>query len=366
MANGFNIIIAGGGTGGHLFPALAIGDEIMRRQPNANIHYIGSEFGIEKDILPIKNANHSLLPIRGLQRSLNLDGIGKNILLPGRLILSIIKIKTLFKAISPDLVIATGGYACALPLREGIRNSVPTLIQEQNSYPGLTTRWFADKAQQVCIAFEEAQSFVKKKCILTGNPVRKEINTGNKKIGLRQFGFNANKKTIFLFGGSQGSLALNKAMDNMISTLSISNIQVIWQTGKNQFSKYYHHESDTCKVMPFIDDMANAYAASDLILSRSGAITCSELTVCGKPSILIPLASAAADHQTKNAQALAKHGAAAMIAENNLIPEKVASLIQRLLNNESQLKQMREESLKLGKPSATSEIADHSMALIRA
>ena len=365
MASSMSIIISGGGPGGPLFPALAIGDEIMRRQPDANIHYIGSKFGIEKDVLPVKNVNHSLLPIRGLQRSLNLDGIGKNILLPVRLISSIAKIKKIFRAINPGMIIATGGYASALPLREGILKSVPTLIQEQNSFPGVTTRWFADKAQEVCIAFEEAQLYVKKKCILTGNPVRKEINMGNKEIGLRQFGFDSNKKTLFLFGGSQGSRALNETMDKMISTLSISNIQVIWQTGKSQFSKYSHHENDSCKVLPFIDDMANAYAACDLVMSRSGAITCSELTVCGKPSILIPLPSAAADHQTKNADALAKHGAATIIAEKDLIPEKLASLIQGLFDSESQLKVMGNESLKLGKPNATSEIVDHALALIQ-
>jgi|TARA_Y100000310_G_scaffold340563_1_gene436766 UDP-N-acetylglucosamine--N-acetylmuramyl-(pentapeptide) pyrophosphoryl-undecaprenol N-acetylglucosamine transferase len=365
MVNSLNIIISGGGTGGHLFPALAIGDEIMRKRPDANIHYIGSKFGIEKDVLPVKNVNHSLLSIRGFQRSINLDSIGKNLLLPTRLLSSITRIKSLFNDINPSIVIGTGGYASALPLREAIRRSIPTLIQEQNSYPGITTRWFADKADKVCIAFEEAQSYVKKKCILAGNPVRKEINTGRRETGLQQFGFVPDKKTLFLFGGSQGSLALNQAMDKMIISLSISNTQVIWQTGKNQFSEYRHYESDTTKVLPFVDDMANAYAASDLVMSRAGAITCSELTVCGKPSILVPFPAAAADHQTKNAGALAKHGAAAVIAEKDLIPEKVADLIQSLLNEESQLKGMAEASLKLGKPNATSEIVNEILALIQ-
>jgi len=365
MAKSMNIIISGGGTGGHLFPALAIGDEIMGRHPDAQIHYIGSKFGIEKDVLPVKNVNHSLLPIRGFQRSFNLEGIGKNLLLPGRLISSISRIKSLFKSINPDLVIGTGGYACALPLREAIKKNIPTLIQEQNSYPGITTRWFADRADKVCIAFEEAQTFLKKKCILAGNPVRKEINKGKREVGLKQFGFDLDKKTLFLFGGSQGSLALNKAMDKMISSLSISNIQVIWQTGKNQFSNYKHHDSEACRVLPFIDDMANAYAASDLVMSRSGAITCSELTVCGKPSLLIPFSAAAADHQTKNADSLAKHGAAAMIAEKDLIPEKVASMIQNLMDQENQLNEMAIESQKLGLPDATAEIVEHALALIQ-
>ena len=365
MANSLNIIISGGGTGGHLFPALAIGAEIMLPRPAANIHYIGSKFGIEKDVFPVKNVNHSLLSIRGFQRSINLDSIGKNLLLPGRLLSSISKIKGLFNDIKPDMVIGTGGYASALPLREAIRRSIPTLIQEQNSYPGITTRWFADKADKVCIAFAEAQTYVKKKCILVGNPVRQEINNGIRDVGLKQFDFDPEKKTIFLFGGSQGSLALNQAMNKMISSLSISDTQVIWQTGKDHYANYNHHESNTTKVLPFVDDMANAYAASDLVMSRSGAITCSELTVCGKPSILVPFPAAAADHQTKNADALAKHGAAAMIAEKDLIPEKVASLIQSLLDEESQLKKMADASLKLGKPNATAEIVNETLALIQ-
>lgn len=364
MASSMRIIITGGGTGGHLFPALAIGDEITERHPNAFIHYVGSTFGIEKHVLPVKNVAHSLLPIRGLQRNFNLSAIGKNILLPGRLLSSIAKIKSLFSDLNPDLVIGTGGYAAALPLREGIRREIPTLIQEQNSYPGVTTRWFAEKANRVCIAFEEAQSFIKKKCILAGNPVRKEISTGDRSRGLSQYGFDESKKTLFLFGGSQGSLALNQAMDKMISHFSIANIQVIWQTGKNLHGTYKHHENETTKVVPFIDDMANAYAASDLVLSRSGAITCSELTVCSKPSILIPFPGAAADHQTKNANALAKHGAAALVNEQDLIPEKLAAMIQSLLDNPVQLEEMASASKSMGKPDATSSIVNQAMELI--
>ena len=194
--------------------------------------------------------------------------------------------------------------------------------------------------------------------------MRKEINSGTRELGLQQLGFDLDKKTLLLFGGSQGSLALNEAMDKMISFLSISNTQVVWQTGRNHHANYAHHESDICKVLPFIDDMANAYASSDLVLSRSGAITCSELTVCGKPSILVPFPAAAADHQTKNANALAKHGAAALIAEKDLIPEKVAALIQSLLDQETQLLEMATASRKLGRLDATAKIVDHAMELI--
>ena len=365
MSNTISVIISGGGTGGHLFPALAIGDEMQIRNPNVFIHYIGSKFGIEKDVLPIKNVSHSLLPIRGLQRRLSFYNIGKNIFLPAQIISSIVKIKSLFDDINPNLIIGTGGYASALPLREGIRRKIPTLIQEQNSYPGITTRYFSIKANKVCIGFEEAQLSINRKCIITGNPVRNEINKGERAFGIKQYRFNPNKKTLLLFGGSQGSLALNKAMDKMVSFLTISSIQVIWQTGKKFYNNYKHHENKTTRVIPFIDDMANAYAASDLVISRSGAITCSELTFCGKPSILIPLPSAAANHQSKNAMALAKNGAALVVNESDINHEKLSKTVQNLLNNQSQLKTMADASKKIAKPNATLKIIDEAMELIK-
>tara|TARA_B110000116_G_scaffold194899_1_gene169707 strand:+ start:752 stop:1849 length:1098 start_codon:yes stop_codon:yes gene_type:complete len=365
MSNLLNIVISGGGTGGHLFPALAIGDELQIQNPNTFIHYIGSKFGIEKDVLPIKNVPHSLLPIRGLQRRFNFDSLGKNILLPIRIISSLSKVRQLFNEIKPQLVIGTGGYASALPLREGIRREIPTLIQEQNSFPGITTRWFANNANKVCIAFEESQSMIKKKCILTGNPIRHEINTGIREFGLKEYGFDKNKKTLLLFGGSQGSLALNETMDKMINYLSISSRQIIWQTGKDFFNNYSHHENETVRVVPFINNMANAYAASDLVISRAGAITCSELTVCGKPSILIPYPAAAGNHQEKNANALADNGASIIINEDKIIPDELASLIQNLLNNNKQLNDMANSSKKLGKPDATALIAQQALELVK-
>ena len=365
MNDSIKIIISGGGTGGHLFPALAIKDEISHRHPKAIIHYIGSQFGIEKDVLPVKNISHSLLPIRGFQRRLDFESFGKNILLPARIISSIIKVKKLFNRINPDLVIGTGGYAAAIPLREGIKRGIPTLIQEQNSFPGITTRCFAKQANKVCIAFEDARKFVNNSSILVGNPIRNEISKGNKEKALKHYGFDQNKKTLFVFGGSQGSLSLNQIMEKIIDSLSILNIQIIWQTGKDLYQNYVHHQTKTTKVLPFIEDMANAYAISDLVMSRSGAISCSELTICGKPSILIPFSNAAADHQTKNANTLVNNGAAYMFKEKNIDFRKFATAIHDLILDDKQLKSMSKASLKLGKPKATSNIVDEAMSLIK-
>lgn len=167
MTDGTRILIAGGGTGGHLFPALALGEQILADYPNSNVYYMGSSFGIEARVLPVKNLDHTLIPIRGLQRSLNPSSLGKNLLLPLRILKSIQKTKSVFNRFNPDVVVGTGGYAAALPLREAINRKIPTLIQEQNSFPGITTRWFADKADIVCIAFEEAKNHLKKKLYLS-------------------------------------------------------------------------------------------------------------------------------------------------------------------------------------------------------
>jgi UDP-N-acetylglucosamine--N-acetylmuramyl-(pentapeptide) pyrophosphoryl-undecaprenol N-acetylglucosamine transferase len=166
MSKAINIMIAGGGTGGHLFPALALADEIKRQRPEARLYYIGSKFGLEKEILPRKEIPFTLLPIRGLQRNMDLQGFGRNLLLPGRLLNSLVKVKRIFSSFNPDVVVGTGGYASALPLHVGIRREIPTLIQEQNSYPGITTRWFGSKVNRICIAFEEATRYFQKKKLL--------------------------------------------------------------------------------------------------------------------------------------------------------------------------------------------------------
>ncbi len=167
MIDGARILIAGGGTGGHLFPALALGEQILADSPNSKVYYMGSSFGIEAQVLPLKNLDYTLIPIRGLQRSLNPQSIGKNLLLPIRILNSIKKTRSVFNRFNPDVVVGTGGYAAALPLREAVNRKIPTLIQEQNSFPGITTRWFADKADKVCIAFEEAKNHLKKKLYLS-------------------------------------------------------------------------------------------------------------------------------------------------------------------------------------------------------
>ena len=355
------ILIAGGGTGGHLFPALAIGEEINFRNPDAKIHYVGSNFGLEAKVFPIKDVWHTLLPIRGLQRGFDVKSISRNSLLPIRILNSLFKVNRLMREFLPQLVIGTGGYASALPLYIATkkRNPLPIILQEQNSYPGITTRLFAKHAKSICIAFNESESKLGQKIIHTGNPIRKDISYGDKKRGFENFDLKPKCKTIFLFGGSQGSSYLNEMMSIIAKNISKAGIQIIWQTGYTEFSKYKNLETNKIRIIPFINNMPDAYAISDLIICRSGALTLAEITVCAKPSILIPFPHAAGDHQTKNAQALVNLNAARLHNQKTLNSKDLQRSIINLIHNDTELKKMSTASKLLGRPNATKKIVDH-------
>jgi len=355
-----NILIAGGGTGGHLFPALAIGEEIHRREPDAKIHYVGSNFGLEAKVFPVKDVWHTLLPIRGFQRGISLQSLGRNILLPGRIIRSIIKIRSLFQDFLPQIIVGTGGYAAALPLYMATRKNdpYPIVLQEQNSFPGVTTRWFAERSRAICVAFEEANEYLNQETVLTGNPVRQGIADGIKKDAGKEFNLDPENRTIFLFGGSQGSAYLNKMMNAVVEKITGSGLQVLWQTGDLEYPKYKNYNDEHIHITPFINNMDSAYALADLIICRSGALTLAEITVCGKASILIPFPFAAADHQTKNAQALVNAEAARILFQKSLQPQEFYHSIMNLIHNRAELEKMAAASKTLGRPNATKEIVD--------
>jgi len=361
ILDNYKIIIAGGGTGGHLYPAIAIGEEIKERLPNAQIHFVGSIFGLEAKVYPVKDLLHTLLPIRGLQRNFSIDSILKNFILPFRLIKSLIKVRKLFKDFSPNLIIGTGGYASAMPLLVATRQNppVPIILQEQNSYPGLITRWFSKRANLICLAFNIYDNKTNERAILTGNPIRNNIMNGNKLSAINQHGLVENKKTIFIFGGSQGSSFLNKSIASVVNNFNNNSIQILWQTGDKEYQIYKKYINQSIKVVPFINDMASAYAISDLVICRSGALTLSEITICGKPSILIPFASAAGNHQLKNAKTLFDAGAGIIIEEKNLNSKKLLNTINKLLSDEKQLNKMSIASKNLGSPNATQNIVDN-------
>jgi len=355
------ILIAGGGTGGHLFPALAIGEEIQRRIPEAKIHYIGSVFGLESKVYPIKDVWHTLLPIRGLQRGFNIKSIFRNIILPFRIVRSLFKTNSLLKEFVPEILVGTGGYASAIPLYMVAKkdNMTTIILQEQNSYPGITTRMFADKAEKICVAFDEPNKSLESNTVLTGNPVRIGIGDGNAKNGFKEFNLKDNNKTIFLFGGSQGSAYLNKIMNKVAKKISSAGIQILWQTGDLEYVKYRSMDSENIRIVPFVNNMADAYAMSDLLVCRSGALTLAEITVCGKPAILIPFPHAAGNHQKKNAEALVDSGAAQMLHEKSLTSKILMHSIMNLIHSKEKLEEMKQASKKLGRPDATNVIVDH-------
>jgi UDP-N-acetylglucosamine--N-acetylmuramyl-(pentapeptide) pyrophosphoryl-undecaprenol N-acetylglucosamine transferase len=365
MDKNLHIIIAGGGTGGHLFPAIAIGEAILQHSPNSHIQYLGSQFGIEADVLPVKSLPHSLLPIRGLNRSISLKSLMQNSILPFRLFASIKKTHKLFDELTPDIVIGTGGYASAIPIREAIKRGIPLVIQEQNLLPGLTTKMFSDKANRVCVAFPESAAYFKSEVIVTGNPVRIGIQNGDRKRAAQLFNLDEEKKTIFLFGGSQGSRALNRLMKSSVDELSKDGFQILWQTGPWERDRFNNYEKESVRVKPFIYDMADAYSISDLIISRSGAITLSEITLCGKASILIPFPHAAADHQTINAKALSEADAAIVIPEHNLTAGRLIKEATALLNDDDRLNRMAQNSKSLGKPDATEVIVNQILDVVQ-
>lgn len=358
MDNHLNILIAGGGTGGHLYPAIAIGETLQARYPNIKVHYMGSKFGIEADVLPVKGLPHTLLPIRGLQRGISLQSLSRNLLLPWRMYSSMRIAKKTIKRLKPDILVGTGGYASAIPLKQAVKLDIPIVLQEQNSHPGITTKYFAENAKSICIAFEAANDEIKNTTILTGNPIRGNIRNGDRKKGGLLFDLNPDRKTIFLFGGSQGSAFLNKIMNECISMFESEKIQILWQTGQNQYDQFKKLDSSLNKVRAFIHNMAEAYAISDLIISRAGALTLAEITACGKPSILVPFSHSAGDHQTKNAESIVEAKAAILLSEKELTTRKLFRSAVEILYNDNKLKIMSSNSKKIGKPEATNMIID--------
>jgi UDP-N-acetylglucosamine--N-acetylmuramyl-(pentapeptide) pyrophosphoryl-undecaprenol N-acetylglucosamine transferase len=360
------VIISGGGTGGHIFPAVAIADEIKRRNPAVSILFVGAIGKMEMEKVPQAGYEIVGLPIAGLQRKLTLS----NFLLPFKILKSLWKAHAIVKNFKPQLVIGVGGYASGPTLQMANMLRIPTLIQEQNSYPGKTNQLLAKKAAKICTAYSGMdQFFPTSKIIQTGNPVRNLVSKQTELLSeaLSFFQLDSSKKTILVIGGSLGARTLNESLLNHISLLSESNVQVIWQCGKNYLSQIEEQFDDswktTVQVHAFIQRMDLAYAAADLIISRAGALSVSELTLIGKPCILVPSPNVSEDHQTKNAMALVKQDAAVLVSDaqskETLIPVAI-----ELLNNTVSCEQLAKSIRLLAKPNACMEIVDACESII--
>lgn len=353
------MLVSGGGTGGHVFPAIAIADAIRAKMSDADILFVGAKGRMEMEKVPSAGYHIVGLSISGFQRKFT----ARNVINIFKLIWAMFKAWSIVRKFRPDIAIGVGGYASGPVLKISEWLGITTAIQEQNSYAGMTNRMLAGGASKIFVAYEGMEKFFpKNKIVLTGNPVRKDIankniTTEEAKAKLR---LDQNKKTILILGGSLGARTLNESVAGYVSELrSRSDLQVFWQVGKLYYDEF--KKSEVAKLpniimVPFIDDMKTAYAAADVIISRAGALTISELTIVGKPSILVPSPNVAEDHQTENAKSLVRKKAALMVKDDES-RKKLIPLALELLDNASLLAELSSNISSLAKPDAADAIA---------
>ena len=354
------VIISGGGTGGHIFPALSIANALKRLAKDIEILFVGAEGKMEMEKVPEAGYKIVGLPVRGLQRKLTLS----NLKVLWNLWRSLKKAKRVVQEFKPDVVVGVGGYASGPIGKVAANAGIPLVLQEQNSYAGVTNKLLAKKAAKICVAYEGMERFFpKEKIIFTGNPVRKDLlNAANERAeGIAFYGLDANKKTVLITGGSLGAGSINKAMVRWLEKIAgWKNVQVIWQCGS-----YYHKEleeqlkgrmPENVKFMPFLKRMDLAYACADLVVARAGAGTISELCLLGKAAVLVPSPNVAEDHQTKNAMALVNKQAAVMVKDAEVV-ERLGEVMERLLQDDGERKSLSDHILTLAMKNSDEVIA---------
>ena len=356
-------IISGGGTGGHIYPAIAIANELKTRFPKAEFLFVGAQDKMEMQKVPQAGYPIKGLWIAGLQRKLTLQ----NLLFPVKLISSLLKSRAIIKSFKPDVVVGTGGFASGPLLQMANSMNISTLIQEQNSYPGITNKLLSKKANKICVAYENLERFFpKEKMILTGNPVRQDLIdiVSKREEAIKFFNLDPSKKTLLVLGGSLGARRVNQLVEKELSFFDSLNVQIIWQCGKFYLDEYKKYDSNNVQVLAFIDRMDLVYAAADFVISRAGASSVSELSIVGKPVIFIPSPNVAEDHQTKNAKSIVDKNGALLIKESEL-DEKFETILSDLVSNKNLQKQLSENIKKLAKVNATKDIVDEIVKLIK-
>lgn len=353
-------MLSGGGTGGHIFPAVSIANELKLRFPESKFLFVGAKDKMEMEKVPEAGYNIEGLWISGIQRKLTID----NLSFPFKLVSSLFKSWKLIKSFKPDVVIGTGGFASGPLLYVASKKGIPTIIQEQNSYPGITNKLLAKSVDKICVGFDGLDRFFpKSKIVLTGNPIRQDLveSTSSKKDALEYFGLKKEKKTILVLGGSLGARAINVQVSKILNWVKENDYQLIWQTGKLYIDDYLYLKEeidyDGIKIQAFIGRMDLAYEIADVIMTRSGAGTISELCVVGKPAVFVPSPNVAEDHQTYNAKSLYNKEAAILIPEKKMENELVLEL-EKLLTNEELRNKISENIKSLAKPNASKDIVD--------
>lgn len=362
-----NILVSGGGTGGHIFPALSIAGEIRRRYPDARILFVGAEGRMEMEKVPAAGFVIKGLPVSGFDRKNPLKALKAAF----KLLKCMRMARTIVKEFAPDIAIGVGGYASGPVLKAAQRAGVPTLLQEQNSYAGVTNKLLAKQARCICVAYEGMERFFdKEKIVLTGNPVRRNLLecSATPAQAREAMGIDPQKKTILIIGGSLGARTVNNAVKaNLDKIAACEDVQVVWQTGK-----FYDTECHEALVasgaqnvvqMPFIANMDMAYRAADLVVSRAGASSVSELQLLGKASILVPSPNVAEDHQTKNAMALVNRNAAIMVRDVDAMDKMVDTMLATV-KDEAAIATLSENAAMMALPNAAETIVDHVMSII--
>lgn len=360
----YRFILSGGGTGGHIYPAIAIADALKEKYPQAEFLFVGSQDRMEMEKVPKAGYEIKGLWIAGIQRKLTWS----NLMFPFKLISSLFKSAGIIRKFKPDAVIGTGGFASGPLLEMATRYNVPAVIQEQNSFAGITNKLLAKKVQKICVAYDGMQQFFpKEKIVKTGNPVRQDLLAIEtmREEGTEKFNLKNNKKTLLILGGSLGARAINKLIDRELQFILDQNVQVIWQSGQLYFEEYKkHNEKEDVQVLPYIDTMNLAYAAADIIISRAGAGSVSELALVGKPVIFIPSPNVAEDHQTKNAEAVVAKDAAILLKEKEL-ESQFEETFKELINDEERQAILGTNFKKLALPQATQQIVNEVEKLLK-
>jgi UDP-N-acetylglucosamine--N-acetylmuramyl-(pentapeptide) pyrophosphoryl-undecaprenol N-acetylglucosamine transferase len=359
----YKFILSGGGTGGHIYPAVAIANELKSRYPDAEFLFVGAKDRMEMEKVP--NAGYKIegLWISGLQRQLTL----KNLMFPFKLMSSLVKAGGIVNKFKPDVVIGTGGFASGPLLQRASSKGVPCVLQEQNSYAGVTNKLLAKKAKKICVAYDKMEQFFPAdKIVKTGNPVRGDLVAMNvsKEDALSFFELDIQKPTLLILGGSLGARRVNQLIEKELDFFKQLNIQLIWQCGKLYFEEYKKYNSETVKVFDFVNRMDFAYTATDIVISRAGAGSVSELCIVGKPVIYIPSPNVAEDHQTKNAQALEAENAALLIREKDLEAD-FETKFNALFKSKTKQDELSKNSKNMAMPNATKTIVDEIEKLLK-
>ena len=360
------VIVSGGGTGGHIFPAIAIANAIKKMKPDTEFLFVGAKGKMEMEKVPAAGFTIEGLWISGLQRRLTID----NLLFPVKVISSVIKSHALIKKFKADVVVGVGGYASGPLLYAATGRGIPALVQEQNSYPGITNKILASRVNTICVAYDGMERFFpKNKLILTGNPIRQDLLNlqGLKPEAVAFFKLNAGIKTVLVIGGSLGARTINESIASGIQKLMDEGVQVLWQTGKSYISEakaISEKYPDRLRVFDFVTRMDYAYAIADVVVSRAGATSISELCVVHKPCILVPSPNVSEDHQTKNSMAMVNQDAAIYVKDSEARATLVSTLLP-LLHDESRMQSLTTNIARLGKPDAAERIALEVLKLVK-